>query len=142
VKLVTRNMSHSCGRATLDEWKAKMGPRGRAFYDRFERMIAACGEYYVGPAKTRIAFLGHVRFANITRISENEMVCNFALPAPLASTRFAKVTEVVPGWWVHHLKITDPHQLDAELQAWIRESYRLMGMRERLKTRGVGERRD
>jgi hypothetical protein len=30
-------------------------------YDRFEQMIAVCGEYYVAPAKTRIAFM--VEFA-------------------------------------------------------------------------------
>lgn len=34
---------------------------------------------------------------------------------------------------MHRLRITDPDQLDAELQAWLRESYRLMGMQGRLK---------
>lgn len=28
-KLVTRNMWHSCGEATLADWKARMGPRAR-----------------------------------------------------------------------------------------------------------------
>jgi Domain of unknown function (DUF5655) len=131
-KLVTRNLWHSCGRATLDDWKARMGPNARALYDRFEQMIAACGEYHVAPAKTRIAFLGQVRFAGITKLNESEMVCAFALPTPLKSTRFVKIEEVVPGWWVHRLRITEPQQLDDEVQGWIRESYRLMGMRERL----------
>ncbi len=26
LKLVTRNLWHSCGQATLDDWKGKMGP--------------------------------------------------------------------------------------------------------------------
>jgi predicted DNA-binding protein (MmcQ/YjbR family) len=43
--------------------------------------------------------------------------------------------EIVPGWWMHRLHVADPAELDAEVQAWIRESYRLMGMRERLKRR-------
>ena len=132
-KFVTKNLWHSCGRATLDEWKARMGPKARLLYGRFEQMIAACGEYHLGPAKTRIAFLGRVRFANITSISEGGMTCSFALPQPLESVRFAKVSEVAPNWWVHRLRITDPGQLDDELQAWLRESYRLMGMQERLK---------
>lgn len=112
-----------------------MGPNARALYDRFEQLIAACGEYHVSPAKTRIAFLGHVRFAGITRLNESEMICSFALPKPLMSKRFVKVEEIVPKWWVHRLRITDPRELDDEVQRWIRESYRLMGMRERLVRR-------
>ena len=133
-KLLTRNLWHSCGRATLEEWKEGMGPRGRQLYDRFEEIIAACGEYHVAPAKTRIAFLGLVRFAGITSVSERGMSCSFALPKPLDSDRFAKVEEVVPGWWVHRLRVTEVSQLDSEVQSWLRESYRLMGLRERLKS--------
>jgi hypothetical protein len=131
-RFVTRNLPHSCGNATLDDWHARMGPRARALYDRFEQMIAACGEYHVAPAKTRIAFLARVRFSGITSISEKGMTCAFALPQPIRSSRFVKVEEVVPGWWVHRLRISDPAELDDEVQGWIRESYRLMGMQERL----------
>jgi hypothetical protein len=86
-------------------------------------------------AKTRIAFLAHVRFAGITRLNESGMVCNFALPRPVRSRQLSKVEEIVPGWWMHRLHVAAPAELDAEVQAWIRESYRLMGMRERLKRR-------
>ena len=134
-KLLTRNLWHSCGRATIDDWKARMGPNARALYHRFEEMIAACGEYHVAPAKTRIAFLGHVRFAGITRLNETGMDCNFALPKPIRSKRFIKVEEIVPGWWAHRLHVAEPSELDEQVQRWIRESYRLMGMRERLKKR-------
>ena len=137
-KFVTKNLWHSCGKATLDDWKARMGSRAREFYDRFERMIATCGEYHVAPAKTRIAFLGCVRFASITSLSEKGMTCGFAPPHPLSSPRFAKVEEVGRGWWAHRLRITDASQLDGEVQSWLRESYRLMGMRERLRARGRG----
>jgi len=110
-----------------------MGPVARSLYDRFEAMIAACGEYHVAPAKTRIAFLGRVRFAGITSLSERGMTITFSLPTPLESERFARVWEIVPGWWVHRLRIIGLAQLDDELQAWLRESYRLMGMQERLE---------
>jgi hypothetical protein len=128
-------MWHSCGRATLEDWKARMGPRAAALYNRFEQLIAACGEYSVAPAKTRIAFLGRVRFAGITSLSEERMVCSFSLPRPLRSPRFTKVEEVVPGWWVHRLNVTSVEQLDDQAARWIRESYRLMGMQERLRKR-------
>jgi len=132
-KLITKNLWHSCGRATLAEWQARMGPRARRLYDRFQRMIAKCGEYHVAPALTRIAFLARVRFAGITGISEKGMTCTFAMPYPLSSPRFVKVEEVVPGWWMHRLRINEASQLDEEVQAWLRESYRLMGMQERLR---------
>ncbi len=131
-RFVNRNQWHSCGLATLDDWLDGLGSDGRALYDGFEGMIARCGEYHVGPAKTRIAFLGRVRFAGITRLSDSGMRIAFALPQPVQSERFAKVDEVVPGWWVHELDIRDPGQLDDELEGWIRESYRLMGMQGRL----------
>lgn len=64
-----------------------------------------------------------------------------SLPRPLTSRRFVKVEEVVPGWWVHRLRITDVTQLDDQVQAWLRESYRLMGMQERLAN-SAGRRRE
>lgn len=135
-KLLTKNLWHSCGYATLDEWSRRMGPRGRRLYQRFEQMIARCGEYHVSPAKTRITFLGRVRFAGITSLSEDGMTCGFAMPYPLRSSRFVRVKEVVPGWWSHRLRVTDANELDEQVQAWLRRSYRLMGMQERLKVKG------
>lgn len=110
-----------------------MGPRARELYDRFEGMIAKCGACRVAPAKTRIAFMGRVRFAGITSLSQRGMTCTFSLPAPLRSRRFAKVGEVVPGRWVHRPRITQPRHLDGEAQGWLRRSYCLMGMQERLR---------
>lgn len=127
-RLITRNLAHSCGRATLADWQSRMGPRARALYDRFEGLIAACGEYHVAPAKTRIAFMGLVRFAGITRLDETRMHISFALPSPIRSTRFHAVREIVPGWWIHELRVTDPAQLDAQVQAWIRQRIRPMAM--------------
>jgi hypothetical protein len=138
LKLVTRNLWHSCGRATIAEWKQRMGPRARALYRRFERLIAGCGAYQVSPAKTRITFLGRVRFAGITRLGENGMTCNFAMPYPLESRRLSKVSEVVPGWWVHELRVVEPAELDRQVQGWLRRSYRLMGMQGRLGDRPGG----
>jgi hypothetical protein len=112
-----------------------MGPRARTLYRGFVRLIAACGPYYVAPAKTRIAFLGRVRFAGVTAASDEGITVSFALPRPLRSRRFARVTEVVPGWWVHRLRISEARQLDAQLQAWLRRSYELMGMQGRLRRR-------
>ncbi len=112
-----------------------MGTVARQLYDRFEQMIAACGPYHMAPAKTRIAFLGRVRFAGITSLSEKGMTCTFAMPFALASGRFAKIEQVAAEWWVHRLRITQVEQLDDQVQGWLRDSYRLMGMQQRLDER-------
>ena len=142
VQFVNRNQWHSCRRATLDDWLGGLGPAGMALYRRFVAIIEACGDYHVAPAKTRIAFLGQVRFASITRLRDDAMVCSFALPSALRSPRLARVEEVVPEWFVHTLVVTAPEELDDEVQKWMRESYRLMGMRERLRGRRRVRRRD
>ena len=131
-KFATEGQWHTCGEVTLGDWIDELGPRGAALYNQFEQMIAACGEYHVAPAKTRIAFMGRVRFATITNISERGMTWSFALPFTLESDRIESVEEVVPGWYVHWIKVVHATQLDSEIQKWIEQSYRLMGMQERL----------
>jgi hypothetical protein len=133
LKCVTKKLWHSCGRATLADWKRKMGSRARVLYRRFERLIARCGAFHVSPAKTRITFVARVRFAGITRLSEDGMRCSFAMPYRLSSRRFVKVEEVVPGWWVHELRVAGPKELDAQVQGWLRRSYRLVGVQGRLR---------
>jgi hypothetical protein len=61
------------------------------------------------------------------------------MPRAPRSRRFVRVEQVAPGWWTHRLRVTGMEQLDGELQAWLRRSYQLMGMQERLRrNRKVG----
>jgi hypothetical protein len=46
------------------------GVRARELFARFEGMLEACGPYEVAPAKTRVAFMGRVRFAGVSAVSE------------------------------------------------------------------------
>jgi len=57
VKLVARNLSHSCGAFSVEKLLAGSGARARDLFARFEALVAACGPYEVAPAKTRVAFL-------------------------------------------------------------------------------------
>ena len=132
-KLVGRNMWHACNGATVAGFLRRGDAAARALYRRFEHMIAACGPYHVSPAKTRIAFQARVRFGGVSAIRPGELVISFALPRPRSSRRFLDVKEIVPGWWAHRLRVTRLGDLDDELQGWLRESYRLMGMQERLR---------
>ena len=99
-------------------------------------MWHACGDYsvekFLAPAKTRIAFMARVRFAAVNAISDRGMTITFALPGPMRHRRIRRVENIAPGWYGHWMRITSPDELDNELLGWLRESYRLMGMQERL----------
>ena len=129
VKLVSRGLSHSCGDFSVERF-LRGKPRG--LYDQFVRMIAACGPDEVAPAKTRVAFLTQVRFASVNRVGEDSIDVHLVLPRKLESGRFRKV-EKLGKLYVHHLRIAAPADFDAELQSWVRASYREYGDREWLR---------
>jgi uncharacterized protein DUF5655 len=82
--------------------------------------------------------VNRVRFAGITTVSDTSITISFVLPKPVRSARFATVKEVAPGWWAHRIRVTETTQLDSQVQDWIRTSYRLFGMQERLAERRPG----
>jgi hypothetical protein len=116
----------------MADWEARMNAHTRALFRHFTKIIGACGTYYLAPAKTRIAILARVRFAGVTAVSDHSITISFALPKRLHSPRFVGITEVAPGWWAHRMKITDAKQFDRQVQEWVQQSYRLVGMQERL----------
>lgn len=134
-KFVTRNMWHACGPYTVETFLAGKGDQARTLFHRFVELIERCGPYEVAPAKTRVAFMARVRFAGVSRVSDRGMTIGFALPKPIQSPRLSKVEQIAPGWHGHWMRIKDPDELDEEVLAWLRESYRMMGMQERLKER-------
>lgn len=51
------------------------------------------------------------------------------MPAPIESPRIAEAVEPYPGRWTHHLLLSSPADLDAELLEWIGEAYRFAAFR-------------
>jgi hypothetical protein len=125
-------MWHACGDYSVEAFLAGKGERARELYDAFERLIAACGPYEVAPAKTRVAFMGRVRFAGVSAISERGMTIAFGMPHRLKSGRIRKVERYGKDWYGHYMRITSPEEMDDELQDWLWEAYHQMGMQERL----------
>ena len=81
--------------------------------------------------KTQITFYNRhvfacISFARVKRkaeLPEGYMVITLGLRSPLESERVAVKTEPWPGRWTHHIIVSKPEELDAELLSWIRESY-------------------
>jgi hypothetical protein len=132
-RLVSRNLAHACGAYSIERFLAGKTDTARDLFDRFVAAIAACGSYEAAPAKTRVAFMAQVRFASVNRVGPHWIDVHFVLPRALSSPRFRRV-EHLGRLHVHHLRLTRPEDFDAELAAWLRQSYVEYGERKWLRT--------
>ena len=139
VKLVARNLSHACGDYSIETFLAGASETGRVLFEDFVALIAACGPYDVAPAKTRVAFLAEVRFASVNRVGRDSIDVHFVLPRAVKSARLRRV-EKVGKLYVHHLRLSRREDFDAELAAWLAQSYVEYGKRGWL-ARGSGSRK-
>src|SRR5512132_4594183 len=88
-RFVGKNMWHACGNYSVEGFLEGKGARARELFEGFERLIAACGPYEVAPAKTRVAFMGRVRFAGVHHVA-SAMVSRYPIgrtPPPVRSLR-------------------------------------------------------
>jgi hypothetical protein len=99
-------MWHACGDYSVEGFLEGKGNRARELFDGFERLVAACGPYEVAPAKTRVAFMGRVRFAGVNAISERGMTIAFGLPRPMRHPRVRKIEDFGGGWYGHWVRIS------------------------------------
>ena len=133
-RLVTRDMSHSCGAHSVEAFLEGKGPAEVALFRTFEAMVAKCGPYLVAPAKTRIAFMARTRFASVNSLGPTGMRFHIGLPRIAKTKRAVRIEELGP-WKIHHFKVSASEELDAEIQDLLHESYHQMGLQGRLKRR-------
>jgi Domain of unknown function (DUF5655) len=124
-RFVTRNMSHSCGPHTVDQFMEGKGPQAWVFWSRLQELVAACGPYSIVANKTRLEFMVRVRFAGMDAVSERGMSFSFWLKERIDSPRFGKVVLYGRTDWVHHLRINSLDDLDDEVQGWLCRSYQV-----------------
>jgi hypothetical protein len=122
-RFVTRNMSHSCGHHTVEQFMEGKGPQAWAFWQRLQEMVGQCGPYTVVANKTRLAFMVRARFAGMSAVSEGGISFAFWLKEQIDSPRFRKVAHYGGRDWVYYLRVTSLDELDEEVQAWLCRSY-------------------
>ena len=114
-------MWHSCVKVPLaDHFRGKQ-PIVRRLFDRLRALIRRCGPATMYAQKTRIVFMGRVRFAGAaTRRS--------AIDAGLWLKRRAghpclrRVETPLPRDFVHTFRFTDPGQMDQAFARLVREA--------------------
>jgi hypothetical protein len=123
-RLVTARMWHSCGRYKLSELFARSDIGVRRAFRKLARMVRACGPVTMLPQKTRVVFMTRVRFVAVYP-RKRSLEIGIELPERRPHPRFHKIESYTRHMHGHYLRIERADQLDAQVQLWLRASYRL-----------------
>jgi uncharacterized protein DUF5655 len=126
-RLVSPNLSHSCGTFTLEQLFASARPGVLALARRYVELLEGLGDVQVLPQRTRLTCVARVRFAGLLpRVTG--FVVTFALRRRLDNHRVHKIEDYGPRWQIHHVRVTGESDLDDELRAWLQESHDTVGL--------------
>jgi len=138
-RLVSRNLSHSCGRSTLAALFRGAQPGVLGLAREYVRMLESLGDVQVIPQKTRLVCVARVRFAGLYPLKRGFMAA-FALRRWIDSPRIVKTADYGPRWRGHFVAVRSERDLDKELQKWLQESHDTVGIQDDLAA-GLGARR-
>jgi hypothetical protein len=99
--------------------------RQRVLYEEFVKFVERVGKFTINVNKTRISFQGRVRFAGVSRVTEEGIVVGFWLKRKIDSPRFSHIEFIPPNNWVYQLKITNKKDLDNEVLEWVKEAFKV-----------------
>ena len=111
-------------------------PYAYSLYQRFrDRVLAEIGEASIKVQKTQITFSNRRVFACVSQmrvrkkreLPEEYIVVTFGLNHSVDAARIAVKTEPYPNRWTHHVLVSSPEDIDAELMNWVREAYVFAG---------------
>jgi hypothetical protein len=121
-EFVNHNQYHSCERHDLARLFKGKPAWIRELFQQFRTMVESCGPVKMLAYRDRIGFMVRVRFAGaIPRRRWLEIV--FWLRRRLHDARLQKIETLYPHVHIHHIRITEPEQLDQKVEAWLREAY-------------------
>lgn len=99
-------------------------PQVRAIYDRILETARRQGTVTEDPKKTSIHLNRRTAFAGIATRRES-LILTLKLERDLPSSRVSKHERASAHRWHLEIRLTDPEQVDAELQEWIGEAFQL-----------------
>ncbi len=127
-RFVTKNLWHSCVRVSLvDHFRDK--PRQRkTTWDRWLAAARECGPVQAYAQKSRIVIQARVRFAGAV-VRTTYLDASLWLRRPAEHPLLRRVEDFGPLGFGHHFRLEAPTDIDAPLEALMREAYRV-GMQE------------
>jgi hypothetical protein len=118
-----RNQSHSCAPATPLRSHFRGKDRAvKALFDAVVRRIRRIGPVRILSEKTRIAFQVRMSFAQLTP-RRKWLDGHVVLARRLEHPRFRQIQTISPQNHVHTFRLRSSEEVDAELDAWLREAY-------------------
>jgi hypothetical protein len=126
-RLVSRNLSHSCGTFTLEALFEHARPGVLELAQQYVAMLQRLGDVQVLPQKTRLTCVARVRFAGLYPRRDG-FHAYFSLHRWLDSDRIVKREDYGLRWRGHFVLVRDRSDLDEELMGWLQESHDVVGL--------------
>lgn len=86
--------------------------------------LAAIGPHSIVAVKTMILLRAASNFGNVI-VRRERLDLEFVLPRVASDRRFHKVQRLGPHKHTHHLRLSSPKEVDADVKAWLREAYQI-----------------
>src|SRR5262245_35409559 len=126
-RLISRNLSHSCGKFAIEDLFAGARPGVLGLARKYVRLLRSLGDVQVIPQKTRLVCVARVRFAGLTPRKTGFRV-GFALRRWLENPRIVKRVNYGPKWRGHFVDVRCENDLDDELRTWLQEAHDTVGL--------------
>ena len=123
-RFVTRNLWHSCVRVSLAEHFRGKPIQRKETWDRWLAVARQCGPVRAYAQKSRIVIQARVRFAGAV-VRANSLDASLWLRRRAAHRLLRRVEDFGPLGFGHHFRLVAPSDIDAPLQALVREAYRV-----------------
>ena len=121
-RFVTRNMSHSCGRYSIDEHFVDKPSEIRDIFDALLRVVRRFGRVHVYAQKSRIVFQTRGRFVSITP-RKSHLGGHIWLKRPRTHPLVFRIESLLDRDFVHNFRLTKRDDLDESFCDLLREAY-------------------
>ena len=92
-------------------------------YEKFARLVEACGPVVYSVSKTAITFKGMRRGFAGAKPTNRSLDGYLDLQRQVKDPRIPRAEPYTKTLFVHHFRVTDPEQLDDQFAGWIHEAY-------------------
>jgi hypothetical protein len=117
-----RNQFHFCSDVRLEDHFAGRDPEVVATFHALREAAEKSGPLKVLPEKTRIAFQVRMSFAAFS-LRKHWVDGHVVLARRLESSRFRRIDLISQRNQVHVFRLHKPSEVDAEVEAWLKEAY-------------------
>lgn len=129
-KFINKNQYHSCGNYTLDDFLKGKSEKAIELFNHFLSAFREVGDFELHPVKTRVTLLTKMRFASINRLSKDCLSGHLILDEKIENSLiFTKIDKVGNNSFVHHFKLREKSDINAEFKKYMKKSYKI-GSRE------------